>query len=195
MIFFTADTHFGDDETIERESRPFRDLSEFEEVFISNVNSVATENDVLYALGDWINYNDRHHPDIREASEITKRLNPDVILIMGNDEDRILNEVYGGDFEKMRSDLIEYGFAEVYKETDIEISGIQLHLIHDPIDHKKDVLNLFGHTHRGTGLWKPFGLNVGLDLNHFRPFSENDILKLLKTKRDWWDKDPSVWCM
>ena len=55
-------------------------------------------------------------------------------------------------------------------------------------------MNLFGHTHRGTGLWKSFGLNVGIDMNYFRPFSETEILRLLKQKREWMDNDPNVLC-
>ena len=198
MLFFTADLHFGDNETIERESRPFTDVSEFEETIVSNVNKVASSEDILYVLGDWINYNCINHPDLeacQKTFEISKRMNPKVILVIGNNEERIVRDKYDGDFQKMRSDLISRGFEDVIKDGDIEINGEPIHLIHCPVDRKEGVINLFGHTHRWTGLWKPFGLNVGTDLNFFRPFSEKDIIYLLEHKRDWCDKDANCHCM
>ena len=41
---------------------------------------------------------------------------------------------------------------------------------------------------------KSFGLNVGIDLNYFRPFSETEILRILKQKREWMDNDPNILC-
>ena len=198
MKFFTADLHFGDNETIERESRPFFDVKEFEDTFVENVNKVATKEDTLYVIGDWTNYNSTNHPGIEECRKtfsINRRLNPKVVLVMGNNEDRIVRDHYEGDFEKMRNDLIGLGFLDVVKEADIDIDGETMHLVHCPVNHKEGCLNLFGHTHRGTGLWKPFGFNVGVDMNFFRPFSEKDIRYLIKTKREWWDKDENLYCM
>ena len=198
MKFFTADLHFGDNETIEREARPFSDIKEFVDCIVENINKVTTKEDTLYVLGDWINYNSINHPGLEECRNIfaiNRRMNPGVILIMGNNEDRIVKAHYDGDFEKMRKDLIGLGFLDVLKETDVEVAGEMMHLVHCPVDHKEGCLNLFGHTHRWTGLWKPFGLNVGIDLNYFRPFSEKDIAYLLKTKREWWDKDENLYCM
>ncbi|MCR5846651.1 MAG: hypothetical protein K6G75_00810 [Lachnospiraceae bacterium] len=197
MFFFTADLHFGDNEIIERESRPFGDVREFTDAFVKNVNDVASEDDILYILGDWINYNktNRHtHEEIKETLEICKRLTPKVILIDGNNEQRAIEEIYGGDFEKFRSLAKECGFADFVREADVAFEGKRYHLIHHPKDYEKGVLNLFGHTHRGTGLWKPFGFNMCVDLNYFRPFSQEDIYKLLKMK-EWWDNDPDTHCM
>ena len=195
MKYFTADLHFGDNEIIEREWRPFKDIKEFEDVFVENVNKMAGEADELYVLGDWINYNSGHHPDPDEAFAIVRRLNPKVILIMGNGEERVLREVYVNDFEYMRNKLKNHGFYDVLKDADVEIGGIKFHLIHCPMDHKKDCLNLFAHTHRGTGLWKPFGFNVCADLNYFRPFTEANILAMVETKKNYWDKDSDTTCM
>ena len=57
------------------------------------------------------------------------------------------------------------------------------------------MLNLFGHTHRATGIWKPYGFNVGTDLNHFRPFTEQNIEYLIGMKEEWWDSDADNHCM
>jgi len=54
-------------------------------------------------------------------------------------------------------------------------NGEQAYLTHKPSECKKDMFNLFGHIH---GLRKVSinGLNVGVDANHFRPLSEDDVL-------------------
>ena len=191
MYFFTADLHFGEDEIIEREARPFNDMKSMVDAFVDNINSQATEDDTLFVLGDWIDYSKLHHSDIG-VFDIVRKIKPKVILITGNNEDRFKNDVFGGDLESMRNALIEKGFADVRESMDIEFGGEKFHLVHCPKDHIEGCNNLFGHIHRATGLWKPYGLNVGIDLNHFRPFSENEIIRLLKMKREWWDHDPDV---
>ncbi len=194
MYFFSADYHFGNSDIIEREGRPFKDMKEMEDVFVSNINSAATKDDTLFVLGDWINYSSGYHSDI-SVFGISGRMNPSVILIMGNGEQRFMNDVFNGDFAKMSRAVKELGIAEVLWESDVKFGGESFHLIHRPEDRKEGCLNLFGHTHRSTGLWKPFGLNMGIDLNCFRPFSETEILRLLNTKRTWWDNDASVNCL
>lgn len=191
MYLFTADLHFGEDEIIEREARPFKDMDSMVDAIVSNINSEASQDDTLFILGDFINYNRYHHSDI-EVFDIVKRIVPSVVLITGNNEDRLMNEVFNGDFESMRREIISRGFSDVCKSFDVEFGGEKFHLVHLPEEHLEGCVNLFGHTHRATGLWKPYGLNVCVDLNSFCPFSEKEILRLLDMKREWWDKDKSV---
>ena len=193
MYFFTADLHVGEEEIIERESRPFENMKEMEDAFVNNVNKVASKDDTLYVLGDWINYNSQRRSDL-SAFEVVRRIDPKVILIMGNNEQRLLDEMFNGDLQAMREAVINMGFKDLLPEDDVEFGGETFHLIHHPTDHKEGCVNLFGHTHRCTGLWKSFGLNVGIDLNYFRPFSEADILLLLEKKRQWMDNDPDILC-
>lgn len=193
MYFFTADFHFGEDEILTREARPFADMEEMTDAILDNINSVASKEDTLYVLGDWIDYSKHYKSDI-SVFEVSRRITPPVILIMGNNEQRMLDEVFGGDFDRMRDTVTGMGISDLLYECDVEFGGEKFHLVHCPEDHKDGCINLFGHVHRATGLWKPFGLNVGVDLNHFRPFSEKEIFRLLKQKRDWWDNDPSVLC-
>ena len=81
------------------------------------------------------------------------------------------------------------GFKEVCKTLDLTFNNKNFYLVHKAINYKKGVLNLFGHSHRSCGLYKPFGFNVGCDLNHFRLYSENDIEFLIKLKEKYWDND------
>ncbi len=189
MFFFTADLHLGDDEILARESRPFASIREFENEFVKNMNEAAGREDVLYVIGDWFNYNSIHKPHPSEAVSVLSRISPRVILIMGNGEERIVREIFQNRFDLFRSFCLENGFADVLPECRLSFGGRDFYLNHYPRKHMEGTVSLFGHTHRATGLWKPYGLNVGTDLNHFRPFSETDILDLLHTKEEWWDLD------
>ena len=71
-IWFTGDTHFSSERTLELSKRPFRSVEEMDKILIENWNSVVGENDTVYHLGDFGNY------------EIIKQLNGSINLIKGN---------------------------------------------------------------------------------------------------------------
>ncbi len=41
-------------------------------------------------------------------------------------------------------------------------------------------------------MYKPYGINVGVDLNNYNIYSESDIIRLIKQKQNFWDKDPNI---
>ena len=69
------------------------------------------------------------------------------------------------------------------------MQGKRFYLTHKPFNYNPEFLNLFGHTHSAGGIYMPFGLNVGIDLAHFKLFSQNDIFHNLDKKQRFWDKD------
>ena len=77
----------------------------------------------------------------------------------------------------------------MYKNHTINIKNQEFFLTHKPSDCKLDCLNLFGHIHRAGGLYRPFGINVGCDLNRHLPYSEEDIIFLLNEKNTYWNDD------
>ena len=50
--FFIADTHFGHSEIMNYENRPFSSVEEMDNTIISNWNSVVSDNDKVFVLGD-----------------------------------------------------------------------------------------------------------------------------------------------
>lgn len=52
-IFLIADTHFDDDNIRRYENRPFESITEMNKKLIENWNSVVTQNDEVYVLGDF----------------------------------------------------------------------------------------------------------------------------------------------
>ena len=85
-----------------------------------------------------------------------------------------------------------FRFQDVLRDAYVSIRGEKFFLTHKPTDHDKECQTLFGHTHRYGGLWKPFGFNVGVDLNHFRLFGDDDIMFMLNQKKIYWDEDMAI---
>lgn len=180
MNFFTADSHFSNNDysVLDRDFRPFETLDEMNKGIIKIWNEQAGENDTIYHLGDFVNYN---WSDMKydELLKLVKKIKARVILILGNNEKRILKNDFDEDFEKFRRYLLDLGFFEVYEnELNLKVGENEFKLIHQPIDaNKESEYNLFGHIHR-CALVKRYGFNVGVDNHNYKLFSEDEILEL-----------------
>lgn len=181
-VFFTADTHFGLNDfygTVARDFRPFKSPRQMNAKIVKLWNKQAKKNDVIYHLGDFVNYNYKDIKSYDKCFKIVRKIKAKVVLVLGNNEKRILLHEFGNDFEKFKSYLLNVGFCEVY-ENDyyMDLREFKLYLNHFPVNHKDDYINLFGHIH-GTGFVKRYGYNVGIDNHYLSLFSEQDIVNLI----------------
>lgn len=197
--WYTADTHFGNDskQVLIRDNRPYKDITEYTEDQVRIWNEQASESDTIYVLGDFCNYFEGLETDYMSGLAVSAKIRANIVLITGNNEERVIDKFFDGDLEKFRSFCLNepsLKFADVKKNDYVTIEGRRFFLTHKPTDHADDCLTLFGHVHRGVGLYRPYGFNVGVDLNHFRLFGDPDIKMLLKQKKDYWDKDPDCKC-
>lgn len=76
--FFIADTHFGHSAIIDYENRPFSDVREMDNTLIHNWNSVVSDEDRVFVVGDFSVYGKE------KTTEICHALNGKKYLIMGN---------------------------------------------------------------------------------------------------------------
>ena len=192
MKFFTSDLHFGSDESIVTDDRPFKNAVDFEKRVIKQWNKVTRKDDVIYAIGDFIDCHSAENVKAVRQLEIVKKINAKVVLIIGNNEERIIKYFFDCDYDKFREYCLALGYLDVKRTDDITIEGIDFHLTHKPIDHVADKLNLFGHSHKAMGQYKTFGFNIGCDLNNYQLYSEKDIMKLVEKKHQYWDKDQNL---
>ena len=195
MLYFTSDTHFGGDANIiiRRENRPFSNPLDYINEQVRIFNDQASHNDTIYHLGDYCNYS-KDERDWRTGLESVIHINADVILIVGNNEERVIEYEFNGDFNSFKNYCLSLGFKNVHRDLIINIDSDTFYLNHCPRYHRKEYINLFGHVHRATGLLKPFGFNVGVDVNNFKLFSKDDIYRLLECKKQYWDKDLDILC-
>ena len=155
--WFTADTHFGHQRTLELWKRPFQSVSEMDWEIIKRWNIVVSDKDIVYHLGDFGN------PDM------IKYLKGKCIkFLTGNYDDDALIATLQRD---KRVEMIQLG-------TIIEVDNIEFGLIHAPEDAMPiddTFFYLFGHIHQAQ-MVKENGLNVGVDCHKFSPIDVETVL-------------------
>ena len=196
-LYFTSDQHFGAQRTLELSRRPYKTVEEMNEDIIRKFNSLVTKDDYCIHLGDFGDY------------DILKRLNGTHAIIFGNYEHEDVKKL-GGDPKVLYEKLAEVGFSSVtphhivirYKP-DLEKRNLgddarftdygvdKLYLTHKPEDCVKDnprIFNLFGHIH-GLQKVRKYGLNVGVDANHFYPVSFKDVKFYINAIKNYYDNN------
>ena len=164
-IFFTSDTHFGDDGKIRKHQVPFKDVEEMDSELVRRWNSKVGPNDIVYHLGDFGNF------------DMVKKLNGKVVLICGNYE----ADIYRKNFDDFKKRLLALGFADVIEDglyLDEKVMGEKVYLTHKPGDRVTDCKTMFGHVH-GSSLVKPFGFNVAVAFHYFAPLAADTAKRYL----------------
>lgn len=138
MNYFISDLHFGHNNILKYDSRPFQNTDEMDEKIISNWNDTVTDNDDVYILGDvsW--------KSVPETIEIFKKLKGKKHLIKGNHDGSFLKDV---NFRNLFTEITDY--KELYQ--DINGENKMIVLCHYPIlffknQHHRS-LHFYGHVH------------------------------------------------
>lgn len=192
MLFFTSDLHFDDEGILKTDNRPFKNCKQFNNFVFKTWNKQATKNDTIYVIGDFLDCDNEKSDLWKKAIHYVRKIKAKVVLVVGNNEERVIKYFFDGNFEKFRDCCLNCGFKDVVKNATLNINGQEFFLTHKPKHCKVDALNLFGHTHRASGIYFPFGFNVGCDLSHFRLLSEEDIKWYMYMKEKYWDKDQNL---
>ncbi len=85
-VFFTADTHFGHENVIRFDNRPFVSVEEMDKKLIERWNAKVDKGDIVYVLGDMI-----WKTAANDAENLIKTLSGQIILIRGNHDRFIKN--------------------------------------------------------------------------------------------------------
>ncbi len=126
-IFFIADPHFGDDRIRRYENRPFETVKEMDSEIISRWNTVVTNTDIVYILGDF--------GAEGYETQVLSELNGKKLLVKGNHD------------IKSNDDYRAFGFDEVYDHP-IIFENFWI-LSHDAlyVNSNMPYANIFGHVH------------------------------------------------
>lgn len=166
-IFVTSDLHFGHKNIIKYENRPYENIEQMDKDLIKKWNDTVEKDDTVYVLGDFSWYRGE------KTNEILKQLNGKKILIIGNHDGNFLDDKK---FDKTLFEEIEY-----YKE--LKYNKRIYILFHYPIAEYNGkmhgAIHLYGHIHTMNleleQNLKPFGYNVGVDRNNYKPINIEEI--------------------
>ena len=178
MKYFISDHHWGHEAIIRMSHRPFKNVWEMNQYMIDAWNSVITDEDEVYHLGDVaykMNLN-------KLKNDILPKLNGKIHLIRGNhDKDKVINKI-GSRFETIQDyKLLEYNH---------EGKDYKIILFHYPIyswnGRFRGSIHLHGHTHMnsvddttGKGIHGHI-MNVSVEHLNYKPISIVDVINRFK---------------
>lgn len=174
-VFFTSDTHLGETRFSIMNRLGFSNAQEMVDHFVNVHNEIVSPDDIVYHLGD-VCYDKA--PDFLPQID---RFNGRKILIRGNHDRCFTDAQLAPYFER----IIQEGCGMV-----LDVEGIMCYATHYPHCGKEEYFNLVGHIHSA---WR-FQLNmmnVGVDVNHYRPVAATDIPNVLQAITKFYDYD--VW--
>jgi len=173
-VWFTSDTHFGDDRlNLFGREILFKTSEEVDNNLIKNYNDRIGKDDLLIHLGD-VALN-------KEGLEKMKLINGTKWLIKGNYDNSDATAKF-----KISDDILKKYFDLVVDDLIIDIDGEDVFLNHYPSNAKEDMFNIVGHIH---GTWKVQRnmVNVGVDAWHFTPISLETIKFQMNGIRKYYD--------
>lgn len=168
--YYIADTHFGHENVLKFDNRPFGSIEEMEEIMIMNWNAVVRPEDDVYILGDFC------FKTKKGAAYYLKQLNGHKHLIIGNHDGKMLK-----DEEAMKE------FETVDKMTHIKDQGHNIVLCHFPLQewnqYYRDAYHIYGHVHGKKDRMFEYiireyrALNAGCMINNYMPVTFDQLVK------------------
>ena len=167
LIYYIADTHFGDERVMRLAQRPFISVSQMNEFLCAKWNEKVGGDDSVYIVGDFAF-------DDAAAQKIFPLLNGRKHLILGN-------------HDKLSSESLNM-FESVNQIVTVFDEGRSVCLCHYPLlSYENSVYggyHIFGHIHNNQSdlafnIVKniPRIYNCGVDVNDFEPKTLNDLVR------------------
>lgn len=184
MKYFTADTHFNHQGLLKKNTyagesgiRAFKTIQEMNDTILVNWNSVIKPGDLVYHLGDFAF---PPKEDGMAIVDILDMLNGQLYLIKGNHDDK---------FKNIEA-LLDY--PSVVKIVDIAYikleNGQKVMLSHYPMLSWRSSIHgswhFYGHCHGSLDHPRRYALDVGMDTNDFFPYSERQIINIMKHRSE-----------
>lgn len=159
--FFIADTHFGHNNVISYENRPFENVEEMNAALINNWNKVVKNGHEVFVLGDFsFCWKER-------TEEIISRLNGYKTLIIGNHDTKSVHYYRSVGFDEVSK------YPVIFQENWI--------LSHQPIslDIGSPFKNIYGHIHgrREYPDYNAQSFCVSVERIGYRPIEFRKIMK------------------
>ena len=183
MKYFTSDWHLGHKNILKYSNRPFENIDEMDNAIFRMVMETTKPGDEIYLLGDM------------GSLDAIKR------FFEKFPKDRGFHWIEGN-HDKNYACQFKKRLASISTLKDVKIDGVHTILCHYPMltwnrSHYNN-WHLFGHHHIGghgsEGIaQRTVGkmLNVNLEFNNYKMYSEKDIRRIMERKEDNWDYIPT----
>ncbi len=164
-VFFTSDLHFGHENVIGFDKRPFATVEEMDTELIRRWNAKVGKGDLVYVLGDMI-WKTRNG----DAEQLIKSLNGQIILIKGN-HDRFLHNAKA---KNALAGVKDYDDICVKLEDGSSRRVILCHyFIPFYIGYRHQGIHLHGHSHNSEECMQEELIKRSLAANGFETRSYN----------------------
>lgn len=180
--WFTSDTHFCQQRTLELSRRPFVNVKAMDYEMVSNWNKRVTMQDEVIHAGDFV--------DPEKAPTMLKMLLSILNFktlhwVLGNYDRKIKDIVANIAVESGRAVII-HDFN--YKFATDKHSYVVVHEPNDfEIDAKPEDIILYGHIH-GRSFAKKNGFDLGIDYHQYSPISIEQV-EWFANAMKYWDKN------
>jgi calcineurin-like phosphoesterase family protein len=164
QTFFTSDTHFDDSYAIQYFDRPFKSVNEMNAVIVEKWNSIVTEHDTVYHLGDFT------LDDIRHFTRWASQLNGNIKILPGSHDQPWLKDFVATEKVDVLAPLVSLEFSEIVMGTSAQVLVLCHYSMQVWDRSNQGSWHLFGHSHgklKGIGL----SFDVGVDCTEFTPLS------------------------
>ena len=165
--FIIADPHFGHENIIKYENRPFSNVKEMDEKLIALWNKTIGKDDLIYILGDFTLSRNKE-----TISKLVSTLHGRKVLIMGNHD------------TKKPKDYMECGFEEVTRKPIMVEPGVIL--MHEPFNDENFISSLyiyfFGHVHANKTMMDECvnAMCVCAERTEYKPIDLDKAIKKMK---------------
>ena len=189
-VFFTSDLHFGHENVIRFDNRPFETVEEMDAELIRRWNAKVGKGDLVYVLGDMI-WKTRNS----DAETLIRSLNGQIILIKGN-HDRFLHNAKA---KNALAGVKDYDDICVKLEDGTDRRVVLCHY-YIPFynGHRWQAVHLHGHSHNSEEYlieeaikqklrqdgFETCSYNVGCMHWNYEPVTVDEILAKADSKKD-----------
>lgn len=138
-VFFTSDLHFGHENVLRFDNRPFASVEEMDAELVRRWNAKVSKEDLVYVLGDLI-WKSRNG----DAHTLIKSLNGQIILIKGN-HDRFLHNAQA---KKALAGVKDYDdICVTLEDGSVRRCILSHYFIPMYNGHRHQAIHLHGHSH------------------------------------------------
>lgn len=168
QTFFTSDTHFDHKNIIQYCNRPFRNVEEMNLAMVEKWNSVISENDTVYHLGDFT------LGDMRHFTRWASKLNGNIRILPGSHDHLWLKGFEPSERIQVIAPLVSVEFPEIMNGQYPQVIVLCHYSMQTWDRSHYGAWHLFGHSHcnlAGIGL----SFDVGVDCTDFVPLSLEQV--------------------